>query len=114
MKVINDNRRVSTFVSMDRMWSPLVRAGRNVAGITMKVRGVRARYFNQDTCEVEEVELVELLNMEGGGFTTMFAEQYLFTIYAHIRCVNGEELHVQGSLICTRNENGFGEPNYIF
>lgn len=115
VRVVNDRREDRPcFVTVQGMWRPLVVAHKYARGVMgMKVHGVRARYFNQDTREVEEVDLLELLNMEG-IFTVACTQNYLSTTYAHIRRANGEELHVQASLICKKDAEGYAEPDYMF
>lgn len=116
IKVVND-RRVEDrpcFATVEGMWRPLVWAGKHAGSIgEMKVRDTRARYFNRDTGVFEEVEVLELICMEGPT-TILCTQDYLSDTYVHIRRADGEELHAQASLVCKKGESGYAEPDYIF
>ena len=77
---------------------------------------VRAWYLNQETQTKEVVQVLDILNMQG-LMTLCATRDYLSSIYVHLRRPNGEEIHAQASLICSKVPGGRYDQvvvNYIF
>ncbi|MBT4856870.1 hypothetical protein HON52_01650 [Candidatus Uhrbacteria bacterium] len=94
------------------MWEPVVEAGRDLARHGL-CQGVRARYFNQETGEYEEVDVLRIT--DATKMPVHSSDDYEEAVYVFIRRDDGEELHVQASLICKKGKDGEEpKPEYIF
>jgi hypothetical protein len=117
IKVVNDRREFRPlFVTFEVMWLPIVHAGKDRSNSLLDLlltTDVRARYFNQETNQKEEVDLIEILDIRSHVHLER-KECDPDCLYARIRRSNGKHLYVQCSLICKPDDRGRPVPDYIF